>query len=200
MPRFSDVGFLAGVASTDWSWAPLFADFDDDGRKDLFVTSGIWRRPNDLDYIEYVGTQAMQQSLARGITQQSLALLEHMPNVAVPNHVFRNAGPLRFTDMSAAWGLAQAGFSNGAAYADLDNDGALDLVVNNVNAPATIYRNRARAQTHNAWLTISLQGESPNTFGVGTKVFVTQGGTTQLYEQMPTRGFESSVDPRLHIG
>jgi enediyne biosynthesis protein E4 len=198
--RFSEIGYLAGVFASDWSWATLFADFDDDGRKDLFVTNGIYRRPNDLDYINFVGNDAMQQSLARGVSSENLTLLQRMPQIALPNHLFRNADSLRFEDRATAWGLDEPGFSNGAAYADFDNDGALDLVVNRINAPALLYKNRARTLGTARWLTVSLKGSGANRFGVGARVFVTAGGTTQLVEQMPTRGFQSSVDPRLHIG
>src|SRR5258705_8380748 len=131
--KFSEIGYLAGVFATDWSWAPLFADLDNDGRKDLFITNGIYRRPNDLDYINYVGNEAVQASLAKGIGRDNLSLLQKMPQIPLSNYAFRNNGDLTFTNMAAAWGLAQPGFSNGAAYVDLDNSGALDLVVNNVN-------------------------------------------------------------------
>lgn len=198
--RFSDIGFLAGVSATDWSWAPLFADLDNDGHKDLFVTSGVYRRPNDLDYISYVGNEEIQQSLARGVSQANLALLQRMPKVALPNHVFRNEGNLTFSDVGEAWGLANAGFSNGAAYVDLSNSGALDLVVSNINSPATIYRNRARDLQTAAFLTVQLRGTGGNTSGIGAKVFVISDSAKQLLEQMPTRGFQSSVDPRLHFG
>ncbi len=199
--RFSDIGYLAGVEATDWSWAPLFADLDNDGRKDLFVTNGIYRRPNDLDYINYVGNDAMQASLRDGITAKNLTLLKHMPQVPIPNYAFHNNGDLTFTNMANAWGLAQPGFSNGAVYVDLNHSGALDLVVNNVNAPAAIYRNRAREVNHNAYLTVALRGTGANTAGIGAKVIIEEGGgRTQLLEQMPTRGFQSSVDPRLHFG
>ena len=200
VPRFSDVAFLAGVAATDWSWAPLFADLDDDGDKDLFVTNGIVRRPNDLDYIEHVGQEAVQASLARGIGREDLALLKVMPQVPVPNYAFRNDGPFAFTNVAEAWGLAAPDFSNGAVYVDLNNSGSLDLVVNRINAPAAIYRNRARERTGNHSLTVRLRGLPPNTGGIGAKVFVTHGGRTQMLEQFPTRGFQSSVDPRLHFG
>ncbi|PYP81633.1 MAG: RNA-binding protein [Gemmatimonadetes bacterium] len=198
--RFSEIGLLAGVHATDWSWAPLLADLDDDGRKDLFVSSGIYRRPNDLDYIELVGQPSVQATLSDTITSANLALLRRMPHVAARNHVFRNTGDLRFADVTSAWGLDQRGFSNGAVYVDLDNRGTLDLVVNEIDAPASIYRNRGRSQTGNASLTVTLRGAGGNTAGIGAKLFVRSGGRTQLVEQSPTRGFQSSVDPRLHIG
>jgi hypothetical protein len=200
--RFSEIGYLAGVYATDWSWAPLFADLDNDGRKDLFVTNGIWRRPNDLDYIEYVGSEAVQASLAHGINARNVSLLQRMPHVPLANYAFRNDGDLHFTNMADAWGLGQPGFSNGATYVDLNNSGALDLVVNNINAPASIYRNRARepkgAGRH--FLQVRLNGVGKNTQGIGARVVIKAGGQTQMLEQMPTRGFESSVDPRLHFG
>ncbi len=189
--RFSDIGYLAGVYATDWSWAPLFADLDNDGLKDLFVTNGVYHRPNDLDYLAFVESQARRDDKA---------LVAMMPHVPLANYAYRNNGDLTFTDMAGPWGLAQLGFSNGAAYVDLDNDGALDLVVNNVNAPAAIYRNRARLAGGNAYLQVQLRGAGANTAGIGAKVIVREGGRTQLLEQMPTRGFESSVDPLLHFG
>jgi hypothetical protein len=189
-PRFSEIGQLAGIAATDWSWAPLWADFDNDGFKDLFVTNGIYKRPNDLDYI--ASLDSGPPNLAR------------MPHVPLANYAFHNNGDLTFTNRAAEWGLGARGFSNGAAYADLDNDGALDLIMNNLNAPAAIYRNRARdsaqigAEHH--YLTVALRGDGANTAGLGAKVMVAAGGTRQLVEVMPTRGFQSSVDPRAHFG
>jgi hypothetical protein len=180
--RFSDIGYLAGVYATDWSWAPLFADLDNDGYKDLFITNGIYRRPNDLDYITYQ---------------------KPLPQVPLASYAYRNNGDLTFTNMAAAWGLARPGFANGAAYVDLDNDGALDLVVNHINAPASVYRNRARQMEtmgRAAYLQVRLQGSGANSAGIGAKVIVRERGRTQLLEQMPARGFESSVDPRLHFG
>lgn len=197
--RFSEIGFLAGIAATDWSWAPLFADFDNDGRKDLFITNGIYRRPNDMDYINYVGQPAVQASLGDSITQANLKLLEKMPQVAIPNYAFRNKGDLTFGNTTAAWGLDQPGFSNGAAYVDLNNSGNLDLVVNNINAPASIYRSKSR-QNGNSYLAVLLRGSGANTAGIGAKVTIRTVTGTQLLEQQPTRGFESSVDPRLHFG
>jgi hypothetical protein len=204
--KFSDIGYLAGVYATDWSWSPLFADLDNDGDKDLFVTNGIYRRPNDLDYINYVSNDAVQASLAGDINEADLALLKKMPQVPLAKYAYRNNGDLTFTNMAEAWGLAQSGFSNGAAYVDLNNSGALDLVVNNVNAPASVYRNRARADSGNHYLTIALRGSGANTAGIGAKVMIRHADSAnaaskmQFLEQMLTRGFQSSVDPRLHFG
>src|SRR5712691_7398451 len=199
--RFSEIGYQAGVYATDCSWAPLFADLDNDGHKDLFVTNGIYHRPNDLDYLTSVRDPAIQAALATGISSDVLRhLTSLMPHVPIPNYAYRNNGDLTFTNMAQPWGLAQPGFSNGAVYADLNNSGALDLVVNNLNAPAAIYRDRAREMTRNHYLRVVLRGSGANTAGIGAKVIVKQGGTMQMLEQMPTRGFQSSVDPRLHFG
>ncbi len=198
--KFSEIGYLAGVAATDWSWSPLFADLDNDGRKDLFITNGIFRRPNDMDYISYVGQEAVQASLGDTITRANLKILQKMPQVALRKYAYRNNGNLTFTDMAESWGLGQLGFSNGAVYADLNNSGSLDLVVNNINQPASIYRNHSREINGNSYLTVALRGSGKNTAGIGTKVIVKDKGTTQMLEQSPTRGFESSVDQRLHFG
>ncbi|HEX6135869.1 MAG TPA: VCBS repeat-containing protein [Longimicrobiales bacterium] len=198
--RFSEIGYLAGVFATDWSWAPLFADLDNDGWKDLFITNGIYRRPNDMDYINYVGNEAIQASLERGISEENLALLDRMPQIPLANYAYRNNGDLTFTSMAERWGLAQPGFSNGVAYVDLNNSGALDLVVNNVNAPAAVYRNRAREVSGHHYVAVRLAGAGGNTAGIGAKVMLHHDGMTQLLEQSPTRGFQSAVDPRLHFG
>src|SRR5438876_5666689 len=198
--RFNEMGYFAGVYATDWSWAPLFADLDNDGYKDLFITSGIYHRPNDLDYLTYVSNPTVQASLRDGMAGLSRAIIEKMPHIPVANFAYRNNGDLTFTNQARAWGLAQPGFSNGAAYADLNNSGALDLIVNRIDAPAAIYRNRARELSKNHYLRVVLRGSGANTAGIGAKVVIKQGGTTQLLEQMPTRGFQSSVDPRLHFG
>ena len=195
--RFSEIGFLAGIAATDWSWAPLFADFDNDGRKDLFVSAGIYRRPNDLDYLTSVSNAGRRPEQGPDISK--------MPHVRLPNYAFRNNGDLTFTNRAPAWGLrglANRGFANGAAYADLDNDGALDLIVNNLNAAAAVYRNRGREldSASHRFLTVTLRGSAPNTGGVGAKVIAISPGARQMVEVMPTRGFQSAVDPRAHFG
>ena len=198
--KLSDIAYLAGIAATDWSWAPLFADLDNDGLKDLVITNGIYRRPNDLDYIGYVGNPAVQASLAKAASEESAAILKKMPHVPLANFAFHNNGDLTFTDMASAWGLGGEGFSNGAVYVDLNNSGALDLVVNNINAPASIFRNRARELNKRSSLSVTLRGAGENSAGIGAKVSIVAGGVHQLLEQSPTRGFQSSVDPRLHFG
>ena len=194
--RFSEVGLLAGIEATDWSWAALLADFDRDGWKDLFVTNGIWRRPNDEAYLAAANAPSMRRSLEE-MTPADLALIDSMPHVRIANFAFRNAGGLRFEDVTAEWGLDEPLFSNGAAYADLDNDGDLDLVVNNINDPASIYENTS---AEGSFLGIRLIGDDRNTFGVGAKVIVKADGRAQMQELLTTRGFQSSVDPRLLFG
>ena len=197
--RFSEIGLMAGIHATDWSWAPLLADLDNDGRKDLFVSNGIYRRPNDLDYIDYVSNEFMP-SRGRDVMGRDTMLLARMPRAEVPNAAFRNEGDLQFSDRSTAWGLDRPGTSNGAAYADLDNDGDLDLVTNNINAPASILENRADSLTGRHALTIQLDGDAPNTHGIGATLAIVQGERHQWLEQQPSRGYQSSVDPRLHVG
>lgn len=198
--RFSEIGYLAGVHATDWSWATLLADFDNDGWKDLLVTNGIVHRPNDLDYVDFVGQAAIQSSLAGGVTRENLSIRDRMPSVPIPNYLFRNRGDLTFENVAEEWGLGEAGFSSGAAYVDLDNDGALDLVINDVNGPAVIYRNRSRSMDGGRFLRVELRGPRGNHHGIGARVLIHHGGRLQMAEQVPTRGFQSSVDHRLHFG
>lgn len=191
---FSDIAPLAGVEATDWSWAALFFDADADGSKDLFIANGIVRRPNDLDYINFMSDDSVQ----RAITDDVTPLVNMMPEGKVSNFFFRNAGNLRFEDQTAAWGLSRRGYSNGAAYADLDDDGDPDLVVNNIGDVASIYENT----TTRKFLKLRLMGDttSANRLAVGARVGVQQGGLEQVLEVNPARGWCSVSDTQLMFG
>jgi hypothetical protein len=198
-PTFSEVGQLAGVGSTDWSWAALLADYDNDGLKDLFVTNGYTRNYLDMDFMNYVVGQKLRED--RGEEEVTIMrLVEAMPAIEVANYAFRNQGGLSFEDKTQSWGLAGNSLSNGAAYGDLDNDGDLDLVVNNVNATAAVYRNNSETLQSNHYLTVRCQGNGLNTHGIGAKAWLYAGDTTYFQELMPTRGFQSSVNPELLFG
>ena len=194
---FSDVARLAGVSHTDWSWSVLFADFDNDGYKDIFVGNGYPKAVNDLDYMT-----AMNLARQRGDKARMRRLLADLPSYAVSNYVFRNNGDLTFSDKSKSWGIDQPGFSYGAAYADFNNDGRLDLVVNNIDSPASIYENIAPIDEKHHYLDVRLIGEAPRelTAGIGGQVILAAGGQKQYVYLTPYRGFMSSVDPRAHFG
>ena len=199
-PLFSEIAFVSGVAKTDWSWASLIMDLNNNGLKDLFITNGMGRRPNDLDFARMTGDR---ESLAplESITEEELALIDDMPQLKIPNYAFQNNGDLTFTNKAEEWGLNQPSFSSGAAYADLNNNGRLDLVVNNVNMPAFIYKNNTpEADSAANYLKVKLMGEEMNTSGIGSKVILYKDEQLFYQEQMPTRGFKSSVDHVLHFG
>ena len=200
---FSEIGRLAGVAYTNWSWSALFADFDNDGRKDIFISNGYPKQVNDLDYQNAAFAARRSQDTAAG-RRASLAILDRLPAYQIPNHLFHNNGDLTFTDRATVWGMDQPSLSYGAAYADLDNDGALDLVVNNIDAPAFVYRNRARDVAANGdstrhYLQVRLETAAPHR-GIGARVSMTAGGRTQHVFLAPHRGYMSSVDNRAHFG
>ena len=192
---FSDVARLAGVASTDWSWSALFGDFDNDGYKDVFVSNGYPKAANDLDY-----QTAMFGARRAGDHQRALRLLKELHSYRLPNYVFRNNADLTFTDKTTEWGMDQPGFSNGAAYADLNNDGRLSLVVNNIDGPASIYQNVQPQDDGHHYLEIQLEGEAPNRRGIGSTLVLTAGGTKQYLYHSPYRGYLSTMDDREHFG
>jgi hypothetical protein len=197
---FSEIGLLAGVAATDWSWSPLFCDVDNDGWKDIFITSGIYRRANDLDYIKFL-TGGNKVFPSRDLNKYSNKdLYEKMPLYPNHNYIFKNNGDLTFTDMAKEWGFNTRSFSNGSAYADLDNDGDPDLITNNINSPASIYRNNAAAVTGNHFLSVALKGKGMNTRGIGARVTIYSGKQEQVEEQFTTRGFLSATSDVLHFG
>jgi hypothetical protein len=198
---FSDVAWQAGVARTDWSWGALIADFDLDGNKDIFVANGLARDVTQRDYMSFLGSNETMLAATRGERVDFMSLINAMSSTRLPNYAFRNNGNLAFTDVSAAWGVNRPSFSNGAAYGDLDGDGAPDLVVNNVNDEAFIYRNNARSQlSANRFLQVNLVGDSTNRFAVGARVTLRDGKREFVQELEPTRGFQSSVDYTLTFG
>lgn len=193
---FSEIGQLAGISNTDWSWAALLADYDNDGWKDLYVTNGYYRDYTNLDFIKYMDDYV--KSKGRLVREDVLAIISRMPASDVSNYIFSNGGDLSFEDKTTAWGVQQTANSNGAAYADLDNDGDLDLITNNINLPAFIYENKGTRDAH--YLQLVLQGEGLNTQGVGARIVLKANGVQQQLEQYFTRGYLSSVSPRLHFG
>lgn len=192
---FSEIGRLAGVAYTDWSWSALFADFDNDGYKDILITNGYPKAVNDLDF-----EMAVFGARRAGDNRRALRLLKELPSYRVSNHVFRNNGDLTFTDKTKEWGMDQRGFSYGAAYADLNNDGKLDVVINNIDAPASIYENVRPSDDAHHYLQIKLEGESPNRRGIGASLILTAGGQKQYLYHSPYRGYTSTMDDREHFG
>ncbi|RMG21136.1 MAG: hypothetical protein D6730_18815 [Bacteroidetes bacterium] len=198
---FSELSRYSGLAATDWSWGALIMDMDNDGLKDIFVANGIYKDLTDQDYINfYSDPQTVRAILSRDhavITK----MIDDIPSEPLPNYAFANVGGLKFENRALQWGLETPTFSNGSAYGDLDNDGDLDLVVNNVNMPSFVYRNEATHRfPERHFLLLELKGEGANPFGLGAQVVVRHEGQTFFEELNPMRGFQSCVDHRLHIG
>lgn len=196
LPHYSDISRLAGLSSTDWSWASLLADLDNDGWKDIFITNGTRRDINNKDYFNKIEKADYKTKQ----TFNQLDLTKNMPSEKVDNYAFKNNGDLTFTNVIKEWGLSGVGFSNGAAYGDLDNDGDLDMVVNNIDEPAAIYQNKTTDLELANYLRISLKGSSKNLHGLGAKIRIKNGDDIQYQQHTMTRGFQSSVEPFVHFG
>ncbi len=195
--NFSETSLQSGVSATDWSWSPLFCDFDNDGKKDLFISSGIVKRPVDLDYIKFISDLERKKGL-NGSDQFDDEAINAMPDGSSHPFLFKNEGGIDFKDVSKAWGTSKMkGYYNGSSYADLDNDGNVDIVINCINAPAVILQNNSPKKN---FINLSFTGNTSNTFGVGAKAWLFTKDSMQYEQLMLTRGFQSSSDTKLHFG
>jgi enediyne biosynthesis protein E4 len=198
---FSEVGMYAGIEATDWSWAALWTDFDNDGWKDLFVSNGIPKRLNDMDYVNYVSNEEVQEKIRNNkIEEKDMALIKKFPEIKIPNKFFKNNKNLKFQDIQNQIKNDKKTFSNGAAYADLDNDGDVDIVVNNIDDPVLLYENKTTNINKNKWINFKLKGTKDNVNGIGAKAFVYYKNEIRTYEKFPVRGFQSSMEVPFYIG
>ncbi|MEQ9438743.1 MAG: VCBS repeat-containing protein [Cyclobacteriaceae bacterium] len=199
VPSFSEIGQLAGIYNTDWSWSALFADYDNDGYRDLLITNGYVKDVTDLDYVTYKSASAQfgTQDIKR---EKSMELAKMLKEAKIHNYAFKNNGDLTFTDQSEAWGVDAPSFTNGTVFADLDQDGDLDLVMNNINETAFIYENRSPHDEQHHYLRLSLQGPPANPQGFQAEVTLYYQGKQQYHYHSPYRGYKSTVEPLIHFG
>ncbi|WP_109302485.1 CRTAC1 family protein [Aquimarina sp. AU474] len=194
---FSETALLSGVAESDWSWSVLFADYDNDGEQDIFISNGIPKRPNDLDYIKYISNDKIKDKLTKTKLVDNAAL-DIMPSGAVQNYIFQGSSTIKFKNQSVNWLPQDSIISTGSAYADFDNDGDIDLVTNNINKPATFYRNKTNQASN--YLKLKFKYKKSNVFGVGTKVISYHQGIPQYKQLFMTKGFQSSSEAIIHFG
>ena len=218
--KFLETAFYSGVAASDWSWGALMFDADNDGWSDILVCNGIYRDVTDQDFIDFFANDVVNQMAINGKKEQVNKVIDKMPSVPIPNSMFKNNRNLKFSNESSNWGLDKPSFSNGASYADLDNDGDLDLIINNVNQPATVYKNKlhdqaagnsqsknsltnnknATANDAQQWMAVQLQYQKPNVFAIGSTVKIFKSKEIITRELIPSKGFQSSVEYKLTIG
>ncbi|CAN5538487.1 VCBS repeat-containing protein [soil metagenome] len=198
--RFSEAAFYSGIAATDWSWGGLIFDADNDGLNDIYVCNGIYNDVTDQDFIDFFANDIIQKMALTGKKEEMQQVISKMSSRPIANRAFKNAGNMKFQDAGQEWGFEKPSFSNGAAYGDLDNDGDLDLVVNNVNEPCFVYKNNSRETQKSNFVGIRLKGKGENTFAVGSTIKLYQQGEIISREIIPSRGFQSSVDYQSVIG
>ncbi len=198
---FSEVGLYSGVAATDWSWAALWMDFDNDGLKDLFISNGIPKRLNDIDYVNFVSNQDLQEKMRTNtLNEKDLSLIDKFPKIKIPNKLYKNEGNLKFGDLKGEIGGNVPTFSNGAVYADLDGDGDLDIVVNNIDDDVLVYQNKSNDNKKEKFIDFRLKGPPDNINAIGAKIIVYAKDGMRTYENYPVHGFLSSQQTPLHIG
>lgn len=197
---FSEIANFSGVSATDWSWAGLIFDMNNDGLRDIFVTNGINHDLTDLDFMDFFANDILHNMVLTGRKESIDSIINKMPIKPQPNYAFKNNGNLTFNNACKQWGFETPSMSNGVAYGDLDNDGDLDLVVNNVNMKSFVYRNNSELQTANNYIKLKLEGNKPNTFAIGSKIKLYYNKNCVVQELMPSRGFQSSVDYIMTIG
>ena len=198
---FSETGLYAGIYATDWSWAPLWMDFNHDGLKDLFISNGIPKRLNDMDYVSFVSNDAYQDKIRNNaIGQRELSMIEQFPEIKLPNHFFINKGESAFDEVSLSVKGNKPTYSNGAAYADFDNDGDLDVIVSNIGDAALLYENKIKKTTATRSLMVTLKGNPGNVNAIGSRLFVFSNDKVLLAEKQAVRGFQSSMEGPLHLG
>ena len=193
---FSEISRITGLDATDWSWGALIFDMDNDGNKDVFVANGIYKDLLDQDYVNFLANPSIISNMIKSEEEPVKKLIDMIPSEPLSNFAFKNFGSLKFDDVSKEFGLDNKTFSNGSAYGDFDNDGDLDLVINNINMLSNIYENKSS----NNWISFSFNSDSKNKFGIGNKVFIYTDNGIQFQELSPMRGFQSSVDYRLYFG
>lgn len=198
--KFLETGFYSGVAASDWSWGALMFDANNDGLSDIIVCNGIYRDVTDQDFIDFFANDVVNQMVMKGKKEEVNNIIDKMPSVPIPNKAFKNQGNLRFGDAGKEWGLDEPTFSNGASYADLDNDGDLDLIINNVNQEALIYRNNSREDAASNYLAVQLQYAKQNPFAIGSTIKVFSADQVITRELIPSKGFQSSIEYKQTIG
>jgi hypothetical protein len=197
---FSETAYLSGIAATEWSWSPIVADYDNDGFKDLYITNGILGATNDMDYINFISNEKIQKQLATEKSQRNLELSKQIPQKKVKNYFYKNNQDKTFKNVTSTWASHGDSYSNGGTSVDLDNDGDLDLVINNINEDAFVLENTLDQNSQNSYLKIKFKGNSTNIFGIGTTVKAYYQNKVIVEENYTTKGYLSSVEPKIHLG